>query len=54
MKNRNPSFVRSMLSALAGAVASAAAVDRNSRPTDEDLRALGIDPAEFRKIRRYY
>jgi len=43
-----------MLSTLTGAVKAAAAANRSRRPMDEDLRALGIDPAEFRNIRRYY
>jgi len=54
MKNRNRSILGSIFSALTGAVAAAAAVRHSRRPADDDLRALGIDPAEFAKIRRYY
>jgi hypothetical protein len=54
MRNRNDSFLRRIFSTLTGALATAAAVDVRRRPADDDLRALGIDPAEFRKIRRYY
>jgi len=54
MRTHDRSFLRSIYSALTGALAAAAAVNRNRGPADEDLRALGIDPAEFRNIRRYY
>ena len=54
MRLQSRNFLGSMFSALTGALAVAAAVDRGRRPSDEDLRALGIDPAEFRNIRRYY
>jgi hypothetical protein len=54
MRNHTRSFLRNMYSTLSSAVAAASAVDRGHRPQDRDLLALGIDPAEFRSIRRYY
>ena len=46
--------MRSTFSAIFGTIGSAinaaGAVENNRAPHSRDLRALGIDPAEFRKI----
>ena len=54
MRNHNHSFLRDVVAILASALSTAAAVDRGARPSDSELRKLGIDPAGFPNIRRYY
>lgn len=43
---------KASFSALAAAIRASNAVERGSRPRDEDLAALGIEPAAFRQISR--
>ena len=49
---------RSTLSAFFGTIGSAinaaSAVESHRAPKSEDLRKLGIDPVQFRKIGRFY
>jgi hypothetical protein len=52
--NTKYSFLSEVLSTMGNALATAAALHRGGEPTAKNLRALGIDPAEFRKIKRYY
>jgi hypothetical protein len=55
MSNRTRhSFVSEILTIIGDALASASAVQQGRRPKADNLRGLGIDPAEFRKISRYY
>jgi hypothetical protein len=55
MSNRTRhSFVGEILTVIGNALASASAVQQGRRPKADNLRGLGIDPAEFRKISRYY
>lgn len=54
MKTRNHSLFREVFSTVGSALATAAAVNRGARPSAQDLRALGIDPAAFGDIKRYY
>ena len=35
------------------AITASAAVERGRRPENQDLVALGIDPSDFRRIRRF-
>ena len=51
MRNSNYSFLREVFSTMGHAMAAAAAVRRRQQPMADDLRGLGIDPAEFRKIK---
>ena len=51
MNNSNHSFLREAFSTMGHAIAVAAAVRRRQQPAADDLRGLGIDPVEFRKIR---
>ena len=48
------SFDSQILTVIGDALASASAVQQGRRPKADNLRGLGIDPAEFRKISRYY
>ena len=48
------SFFREVLSTMGNALAAAAAVHRGAAPAPKRLSALGIDPAEYRRITRYY
>ena len=52
--NTRHGLVSEILSVIGNALASASAVQQGRRPRAKDLRGLGIDPAEFRKIGRYY
>ena len=54
MRNYNRSLFQDVLLTIGSALASAAALNRGGRPNDRNLGGLGIDPAEFRKIKRYY
>ena len=47
------SLVSEILTVIGDALATAAAVQQRRQPTAKNLRGLGIDPAEFRKIGRY-
>ena len=51
--NTRHGLVSEILSVIGNALASASAVQQGRRPRAKDLRGLGIDPAEFRKIGRY-
>ncbi|MBK8160097.1 MAG: hypothetical protein IPK59_15460 [Rhodospirillaceae bacterium] len=44
-------LVASFFAAWSAARASAAAIEFNRRPADEDLLALGIDPKAFASVR---
>ena len=48
------SLVSEILTVIGDALASASAVQQGRQPKAKNLRGLGIDPAEFRKISRYY
>jgi hypothetical protein len=54
MRNHNRSLFREVLVTMGNALVTAAAVNRGGRPADRNLRGLGIDPADFRDIKRYY
>jgi hypothetical protein len=47
------SIVSEILTLIGDAVATAAAVEQGRQPHARNLRGLGIDPAQFRKIGRY-
>ncbi len=47
------SLVSEILAVIGDAMASASAVQQRRQPTAKNLRGLGIDPAQFRKIGRY-
>ena len=47
------SLVSEILTVIGDALASASAVQQGRCPKADNLRGLGIDPAEFRKINRY-
>ena len=47
------SLVSEILTVIGDALASASAVQQRRQPNARNLRGLGIDPAEFRKIGRY-
>ena len=51
--NRKSSTLGRVLDVLGSAVLVATAVESGHRPFDPDLVRLGIDPREFRKIRRF-
>ena len=51
MGNNSYSFFREVLSTMGHALAAAASVRRGGQPAAKNLRGLGIDPAEFRKIK---
>jgi hypothetical protein len=51
--NRKSSTLGRVLDVLGSAVLVATAVESGHRPFDRDLVRLGIDPREFRKIRRF-
>jgi hypothetical protein len=53
-KNTKHVFFREVLSTIGNALASAAALNRGAEPEPERLFALGIDPAEYQRIKRYY
>jgi hypothetical protein len=42
-----------LISVFGSAVATASAVSGGYKPRSRDLRALGIDPEQFSKIRRH-
>ncbi len=52
MSHRKRSGLETFFGVFGSAVAAAAAVSRGGRPRSRDLRALGIDPEQFRKIGR--
>ena len=52
--NTRHSFVSEILTVIGDALASASAVQQGRQPRAKNLRGLGIDPAQFRKIGRYY
>ena len=54
MRNYNRSLFKEVLSTMGNALVIAAAVSRGGKPDAGNLRGLGIDPAEFRNIRRHY
>ena len=47
------SLVSEILTVIGDALASASAVQQGRQPKANNLRGLGIDPAEFRKINRF-
>lgn len=52
-KSRNPiGFIGDVFAVLSAASAVAAAVESKRRVGDSDLKVLGIDPSQFRNIRR--
>jgi hypothetical protein len=51
--NRKSSTLGRVLDVLGSAVLVATDVESGHRPFDRDLVRLGIDPREFRKIRRF-
>jgi hypothetical protein len=53
-KQTRHSLVSEILTVIGDAVATAAAVQQGRQPKAKNLRGLGIDPAQFRKINRYY
>jgi len=48
------SFVSEILTVIGDALATASAVQQGRQPKAKNLRGLGIDPAQFRTIGRYY
>jgi hypothetical protein len=46
--------LREVLSVLGNALATAAAIRQGTEPKARNLRGLGIDPSEFRKINHYH
>jgi len=48
------SFVSEILTVIGDAMATASAVQQGRQPKARNLRGLGIDPAQFREIGRYY
>ena len=54
MRTTKNSFLSEVLTTMGSALAAAAAVRARAEPDARSLRALGIDPAEFRKIKRNY
>ncbi|MGE0503721.1 MAG: hypothetical protein AB7I79_24185 [Rhizobiaceae bacterium] len=48
-----PSFLGEVLSVMGDAIAAAAAVRQGRTPRSENLVRLGIDPDQFREIRRF-
>jgi hypothetical protein len=53
MSNRHISrTISNFIQAFGSAVAAASAVERGRTPSARDLRNLGIDPEQFRGIRR--
>lgn len=53
MSPRN-SRIKELMSVIGNAFAAAAAVNDGRQPRSRDLRGLGIDPTQFRSIKRYY
>jgi hypothetical protein len=51
MSNSARSRILDLLSTFGSAVAAASASSQGRQPRARDLRALGIDPEQFRKIR---
>jgi len=47
------SKIADFFSVFGNAVAAAAAVDNGRQPRARDLRGLGIDPEQFRRIKRF-
>ena len=47
------SLVSEILTVIGDALASASAVQQGRQPKARNLRGLGIDPVEFRKIGRF-
>lgn len=52
-KARIGSVVLDYLRALVAAQDCAAAIESGKRPSDESLRAMGIDPAAFAEVRLF-
>ena len=50
----NHGFLREVLAVLGNALATATAIRQGTEPKARNLRGLGIDPAEFRKINHYH
>lgn len=53
MKITNKSFFSEVLNTMGNALATVAALHSNRHPDARNLRLLGIDPDEFRKINRF-
>lgn len=53
MRNAKNGFFSEVLTTLGSALAVAAAVRQGTEPSPRNLHALGIDPAQFREIKRY-
>lgn len=54
MRTGGNSFFADVMSTIGNAIATVGALNRGTNPDDARLRALGIDPVEFRKIKRFY
>jgi hypothetical protein len=52
-KNQPRSTFADLLGLLGSAISAAAAEESGRSARSQDLRRLGIDPIEFRKIRRF-
>ena len=53
MTSRQFAPVVGFFDVVASAIAAAAATNSGRRPKSRDLRALGIDPVQFRNIGRF-
>jgi hypothetical protein len=51
MSQHNPFRVGGLFNLIGSALAVAAAVESGRAPRNRDLRGLGIEPEQFRKIR---
>jgi hypothetical protein len=50
--NRTSTFLNEMFGALGSAIAVASATEQGRQPRAHDLRRLGINPEQYRGIRR--
>lgn len=53
MSARKRSAIAELISVFGNAVAASSAVSHGRQPNARDLRALGIEPAQFRTIKRF-
>jgi hypothetical protein len=53
MSSHNRSAIVELIGIFGNAVAAASAVRQGRQPRARDLRALGIDPEQFRRISRF-
>ena len=54
MRTNSYSILKEVLSTMGNALATAATLRVGGEPSARNLRALGIDPEAFRRIKRYY